>query len=151
MVEKGVIDSIKDGIATILCSENPYCASCKACEHSEDGQRLKAKYSKNLRIAKGDIVEVYISTRKSIFASFMVFIVPIILFFLFYILAVYVIKTKSEPVQVFMGFGGIVFGFIVNLLYGKLRKDEDLPVVTKILTRPIPNEFYAELVAKNER
>lgn len=151
MIEKGIVDSIKDGVATILCSESPYCASCKACERSEDGQRLKAKNTKNLHISKGDIVEVYISAGKSVFASFMVFILPIILFFLFYIFAIYVIKTKSEPVQVFMGFGGIVFGFIINFLYGRIKKDADLPEVTKILTKPIPNEFYAELVAKNEQ
>ena len=151
MVEKGVVDSIKDGVATILCSESPYCASCNACERSEDGQRLKAKNSRNLHISKGDIVEVYISAGKSVFASFMVFILPIILFFLFYIFAIYGIKTKSEPVQVFMGFGGIVFGFIINLLYGRIRKDTDLPEVTKILNGPISNEFYAELVARSRQ
>ncbi len=145
MVEKGIVESIEEGWISVQCSENPYCASCNACESGKDSvKRLKVKNPDNISIEKGDIVEVYLSPGKSILASFMVFIMPIILFFIFYFLAGSVIKGASEKVQVLSGLLGIALGFIINMIYGKIRKDSDLPEITRVLSKDVSTTFYAD-------
>ncbi|NOY07654.1 MAG: SoxR reducing system RseC family protein [Spirochaetes bacterium] len=151
MTEKGIVDSIGDDIITILCSENPYCSSCNACEQSEEGKKLKARNPKDLSISTGDFVEIYLSPGKSILAGFMVFIMPIIMFFIFYYSAIYIVGTKIEAIQILFGLSGIAVGFAANFMYGRIRKDSDLPEITRVLNKPDPNEYYAELMAKNRQ
>ena len=144
MVERGIVESIESGWIKIQCSENPYCASCKACEAGKDNiKRLKVKNSKNVSLNVGDIVEIYVSPARSIMASFMVFIMPIILFFIFYFLSAGVFKNSGEKIQVLSGLVGIIVGFIINLIYGKIKKDSDLPEITRVLGKDVSTTFYA--------
>ncbi len=145
MVEKGIVESLNGEWVTIQCTENPYCASCKACEAGKGSVKiLKVKKPGDLKIKPGSIVEIYISPFTSIKVSFMVFIMPILLFLLFYFLSGEIFTNPGEKIQILSGFVGIVLAFLLNYIYGKIFKNADMPVISKVLSQNVEETFYPD-------
>jgi len=84
MEQIGKILTIEDNYATVLikrptaCGEN--CAMCKGCETSSQ----KAKVLNPINAKIGDTVKIELSTSKVLFASFAVYILPLIAFIIGY-------------------------------------------------------------------
>ncbi len=145
MVEKGIVQSLNGNWVTVQCTENPYCASCKACEAGKGKERiLRVKNPGNVEISPGNIVEIYISPFTSVKVSFMVFIMPILFFFLFYFLSGAIISGANEKIQILSGFVGIIMAFLLNFIYGRVFKNADMPVISKVLGKNVKETFYSD-------
>ncbi len=145
MVEKGIVQSLNGNWVTVQCTENPYCASCKACEAGKGKERiLRVKNPGNVEISPGSIVEIYISPFTSVKVSFMVFIMPILFFFLFYFLSGAIISGANEKIQILSGFVGIIMAFLLNFIYGRVFKNADMPVISKVLGKNVKETFYSD-------
>ncbi len=145
MVEKGIVQSLDGNWVTVQCTENPYCASCKACEAGKGKERiLRVRNPGNVEISPGSIVEIYISPFTSVKVSFMVFIMPILFFFLFYFLSGAIISGANEKIQILSGFVGIIMAFLLNFIYGRVFKNADMPVISKVLGKNVKETFYSD-------
>lgn len=105
------------------------CASCKG--QGPKGE-MKVLNSRKLGVEEGDIVEIYYPPSKTIAAAFMILILPLIFFILFYYGANILFPGIEEVGSFLAGTGGIAAGFLLNLIFSKIRKNRELPYITKI-------------------
>jgi sigma-E factor negative regulatory protein RseC len=83
----------------------------------------------------GDTVEIYLPPGKTIFAGFMVMILPLLLFALGFFLLGLGLPESGEGARVLGGLAGLILGFGISWLYARLTKTRDLPLVTEIAER----------------
>ena len=129
MTETGKVMQIGSHTVVVECAENPDCHSCTRCDQGREGRRMQALDRTGAPLKEGDLVEVYLPPAKAIKASFVVLIVPLLLFLLLYFSASRLLPGVHEAVHVLSGFVGIALGFAVNILFRS--KTRDLPVVTR--------------------
>ena len=126
MTETGTVTHIEGNLITVNHAKD--CGKCKTCKDTIVDKTYRAVNSRNLTISLGDIVSVYISPTKAIKAAFMVFIMPLLLFFISYFLA-QGIGITSELMRVIFGTIGITCGFLFNLLIRIVKKQAKMPVI----------------------
>ena len=120
MVEQGKVVSLLDrDIAEVELSSNKNCAQCGCagggCMPVVSGAMVLKAYN-GVSAKLGDTVKVIIGGNK-ITAGFLLYILPIISFFLCYILADKIFHIKSEPVFALIGFCGIFLTFLIIKLF----------------------------------
>lgn len=94
----------------------------------------------NLNLEVGDAVEYQIPEKDTIFASFLILILPIILFILsFYLLGL--IGINSEKIKAFLSIGVLFLSFFINRLFKRFGLKEKLPVILKKLDRETLKEI----------
>lgn len=130
MTEQGTVIEIDGTQITLRCREEAKCQSCTSglCG-ARKGRTISAVNRSGLTLKAGDEVAVFVPTGKTIAAGFMVLIFPLLVFALFYFLTGPVTGIRSEAVSVLAGFIGLVLGFLVTFVLGKVRKERDMPVV----------------------
>lgn len=132
MKEIGIVQSVSGNLCKVVvtrksaCGEN--CASCKGGCKLEN-QICTAK--NNIDAKPGDKVELEIDSKKVLKSAFLVYILPIIIFFAAYFIS----EGLKEPLRIFISIVATLILFLLLFLRDKRLKSEYLSEVTKILEK----------------
>lgn len=132
MKEEGIVKTVKGDTCEAVvrrktaCGDN--CASCKgACRM----QFQTVKVKNNVGAKAGDTVEIEMENKKVFLSAFFVYILPLLVFITVYGVGEKIffnsIKTVVISALCFL------FSFLPALIYDRRKKEEFLPVITKIL------------------
>lgn len=89
---------------------------------------FKASNPDNITLTKGDIVEFFVPEGKTIIATFIVLILPLLVFILSY-MAASAIGLESEKVKALISTSFMVMSFFIYKLLKKSGYKETLPVI----------------------
>lgn len=131
MYESGVVQSVSGKIVQVKCGTPSSCHSCKSPLCSRKDRIIPTRNSNNFPLEPGDEVEFYIAPGKTIFESFIVLMLPLFLFILFFVAGEFVFHLDTEFKKVLCGIIGIGNGFLIALFYSRMRKNKDIPVITR--------------------
>lgn len=129
MREIGTIVKIKGDIVTLKFQQSEACESCGSSFCNTKDRVFEAKNSKNLPLSEGETVAVYLPTGKTIGASFMLLIFPLLLFILLFLGAGNVFPESGEGLQALAGLAGLGIGFGISIFLRKFRKTSDMPEI----------------------
>lgn len=133
MIEKAIVCEIINNKVRVMI-ENECGESCGKCSRKNNKESLLVYNKSSFRLKKGDVVEIYAAPGKTILAGFLIFIVPLILFIVFYFTGNLVFTSGDELIPFLCGLSGVAFGFLLNFAVKAFRKHEDLPEITKVCT-----------------
>ena len=132
MVERGIVHNIEGDLITLSCREE--CASCGGgCSSKQKELTLQVRNVHGYTLHQGDRVEYFVSSGKALQAGFMVLILPLILFFVFYLLSRRISASLPEVVNVLAGFAGVALGLLSNILFKKGRRE--FPQIVRVIER----------------
>ncbi len=129
MRETGTIAKIEGDIVTLKFRHSESCESCGSSFCATKDRVFEAKNSRALPLSEGETVAVYIPTGKTIGASFMLLIFPLLLFVLFFLGAGNVFPESGEGPRALAGLAGLAVGFGTSILLRTFRKTNDMPEV----------------------
>lgn len=132
--EAGVVVKTWEGFALIEIAPEGSCEGCGAREICRLGMSGKREIEvMNLKNAKvGDRVRIAIELQKSLLASFLLYILPIITFFIGVGIGQWIWKREgASTICGFIGFFGI---FISFKIFGKKIRKRFLPFITEIMS-----------------
>jgi len=131
MTETGTIKAIDGSRILIGCGDTEGCKTCGGSGFCSVKERtFEAENNKELPLQVGDSVNIFLPTGQTVFAAFLVMIVPLLLFILFFFLYGKLWGTEKEGFQVLFGLIGLGGGFLMSYLYSRNRKKGRLPVIT---------------------
>ncbi len=136
MKEVGFVHKIKGGTATVRFERKTACENCNMCLKPKEEMYVELKLKNILNAKVGDKVEVTMGERAVLTASFIVYIVPLIL------MAITIACTYTlEPwISVVSSIASLMVGFIGVSLVDKLiirKKSDYLPVMSAIIEENI--------------
>ncbi len=132
MTERAKVLEVHDSKVELGFCDNEACKSCAGSICKVEEKHYSAVNERGLDLHAGDLVDVFIDPGGTLFASFMLLIVPLLLFFLFYLLGEALLSVSSETGRVALGVLGLALGFGGNLYLGKKRKGrETLPKIIR--------------------
>ncbi|MBQ3319456.1 MAG: SoxR reducing system RseC family protein [Spirochaetia bacterium] len=131
MYECGVVQKISDRIVTIKCGTNSACAACKSPICNKKDRIFEVRNTQGFELAEGDEVEFLLPSGRTVFESFLVLILPLLLFIAFYYIGKGIFGAESEGKNIICGLIGIANGFLIALFYKRLRGSKDIPVITR--------------------
>lgn len=106
-------------------------------------QDFKCINPKSYRLKPGDAVEYFIPEGKTIFASFLILIVPLLSFLItFYLLSL--IGINSEKIKALLSVSVMILTFYLNKLLKRLGFKEPLPTIVKTIERETLIELKKE-------
>lgn len=107
------------------CGEN--CVSCSAA--CSNKTTIEAQNCIGAKI--GDVVELEMDSSRVLFTAFLVYLFPLILLIVFYLLTS--LFTERETIKIIVGFAAmaVAYGFVI--LFGKKNKNKYALKVEKIL------------------
>ena len=136
MKEKATVRKIEGRILTVSCGTADQCAVCAGkgfC--ASPGAREFTVFNRfNISVTPGDSVEIVLPPGKTIWAGFMVLILPLILFCIFYLLGSRVFHIPGEGRNALLGLAGLAAGFGLSLLVNRGRKERNMPFVEKVVS-----------------
>ena len=135
MTGKGIVrDVTEDSVSILYCGDRD-CEGCHNCGHlfKEKEKILQATNRTNQPLNPGDSVEVFLAPWKAVKAAFLVLILPLLLFFVFYYAGSRLLSIEKENIQVLLGVGGIILGFLINLIRKLVSRRTDLPEIVRVL------------------
>ena len=144
MKEVGVVHKIKGSMATIRFERKTACENCNMCLKPKEEMYVELKLKNSLNAKVGDKVEVTMGQRAVLTASFIVYMLPLLL------MAIVIACTYQLEVWVSLvaSLGSMVVGFICVSLIDKLiirKKADYLPSMSEIITEENTNiEFNSE-------
>lgn len=144
MKEVGVVHKIKGSMATIRFERKTACENCNMCLKPKEEMYVELKLKNSLNAKVGDKVEVTMGQRAVLTASFIVYMLPLLL------MAIVIVCTYQLEVWVSLvaSLGSMVIGFICVSLIDKLiirKKVDYLPSMSEIITEENTNiEFNSE-------
>ena len=144
MKEVGVVHKIKGSMATIRFERKTACENCNMCLKPKEEMYVELKLKNSLNAKVGDKVEVTMGQRAVLTASFIVYMLPLLL------MAIVIVCTYQLEVWVSLvaSLGSMVVGFICVSLIDKLiirKKVDYLPSMSEIITEENTNiEFNSE-------
>ena len=144
MKEVGVVHKIKGSMATIRFERKTACENCNMCLKPKEEMYVELKLKNSLNAKVGDKVEVTMGQRAVLTASFIVYMLPLLL------MAIVIVCTYQLEVWVSLvaSLGSMVVGFICVSLIDKLiirKKADYLPSMSEIITEENTNiEFNSE-------
>lgn len=133
MKKVAIIDRINDEGIFATYNKNDNGGHSKAFIKIQEDLTFKIDNQRNLFLKKGDSVEIFIEPRGAIALTFAMFIMPLIIFIVFYSLAGAIINSDTEIFKILTGISGIVISFLATYAFFKLRPQK-LPVVTRKLS-----------------
>jgi len=80
MIEKGVVTEVSDGEAVVSFVPSENCLSCKGRACGKDGKTMLMHVKAGKEVEPGDMVTVEVNSRPLLSSSFMVFLLPLIMF-----------------------------------------------------------------------
>lgn len=97
-------------------------------------QDFQSSNPNNLQLEVGDAVEYQIPEKETIFASFLILILPLILFIVsFYIFGL--LGISSEKIKALLSIGVLFISFFINRALKKAGFKEKLPIILKKLDK----------------
>lgn len=143
MKAQGKVTSVSDNTATVVSKRNSACASCSNCENKgmchaelifsgENSDAVEISVLNPVGAKVGDTVEIEASSRKTLFVSAVVFILPIILTVLF----AFVVNKFVKSVILLWAISVLFFlsGFVLlTKLMNIYTKREVISSIVKIL------------------
>lgn len=133
MKKIAIIDRVTPDSIYATYNQNDSGGHSRAFIKIQEDLSFKVDNVRNLFLKKGDTVEIFIEPRGAIALTFAMFIMPLIIFVAFYLLAGLIIKGDSEIFKILTGLAGIVISFLSTYLYFKI-KPQKLPTVTRKLS-----------------
>lgn len=129
MTEKGIITEITGKRIKLSFIDQENCVSCGSKFCTIKNKHFFASNPKDLPLDLGDTVEVNVGTSGAVSASFLILIVPLILFVVFFLLSGALLHIQGEGLRALFGVGGLGAGFLVSFFIGKGKKNR-LPEIT---------------------
>lgn len=133
MIEKAIVCEINKSKIRVML-EHDCQESCGHCSQKDKKESLLVYNKSNLALKAGDRIEIYAAPAKTILAGFLIFIVPLLLFIVFYFAGHLIFESGDDLIPFLCGLSGIAVGFLLNLAIKLIRKEEDLPEITKVYT-----------------
>lgn len=132
MKKIAIIDRIvnEDIFATYNTNDNG--GHSKAFFKVQEDLSFKINNSRNLFLKKGDNVEIFIEPRGAIALTFFMFILPLIMFIVFYSVTGAIFQNGSEVVKIISGSFGITASFLSTYTFYKLHPQK-LPEITRMV------------------
>ena len=136
MTETGKIKSIHEDIVVIGCGDVAACKSCGGSAFCSVKERtFEALNRQNIELKIGDQVSVLLPPGQTIFAAFLVMILPLLLFVFFFVAAGRLFPGLHEGVKVLAGLLGLGGGFLTSFLYSRATRKTRVPeVLSKLST-----------------
>lgn len=137
LTEEGVVISVFDGMAKVRATRGTSCGGCASksmCKPaSESGTNVVIEAKNELGAAVGERVEVSMSPKTFLKASFIAYMVPLIGFFIGGLVGKSV--TGSDSWAALSGFGCMIIFYIGIWLYNKsvLKGGKYNPVIVSVL------------------
>ncbi len=132
MREQGIVTKTENGMATVLvkrksaCGDN--CATCKAaCSLGERGIIVK----NDIDAKTGDEVAFEMDTAKVLKTAFLVYILPILVFFAAFIICDKFLENQSCAIFASLIPSAAVFGIL--MLYDRKNKELYIPRIVEIM------------------
>lgn len=130
MKQVGKVKNIDKQLVTVGCTTAQGCGSCSSKSFCTVNEReYTAVNKRGVELVPGDMVELWLPPGKTVFAGFVVMIVPLILFLLFFMLAGRLIPGAGEGVQAIGGLLGLAVGFGVAMVYKKVTGIWNMPEI----------------------
>ena len=106
-------------------------AGCPGCSvfGSKNVKTIDAVNRNHLSLAVGDVVEVYLPPRKTVWAAFLLFVFPLLVFFAGYAAAGWLVPSSADGVKIICGAAGIAAAYLALFLVRRVRKTKDWPEV----------------------
>jgi positive regulator of sigma E activity len=106
---------------------------CKACSlfGTKSAKTIDAINRKDLPLREGDMVVVYLDPKKTIFAAFLLFIFPLLVFLGGYAVPTLAAPPPAESVRIICGVAGFVVAYLLLFLRRLVRKAKDWPEVVE--------------------
>jgi len=134
MYEQASVVSIQqDGKVTVSC-QSVACESCHAggfC--GAKGKSFIARNESDTALSIGDTVELYLPPGKTVLASFVALLLPVLLFPVGYYLPSLFKIDLPELGRVLFGIGGIACGFLISRIFSSKRAKEFTPQITRVI------------------
>lgn len=133
MTEISTVVAVSGHTAILGCTSGG-CSSCAGNSFCNvKAQTYEAKIPKGLELAPGEVVEVYLPPGKTILSGFMVLIVPLIMFLVGFVVTGFVIPGSTEGVRAIGGFAGLILGFGIGYLFGRINRLSYMPSIERRL------------------
>ncbi len=131
MTETAIVRKIEGRKIELACISAEGCRTCAGKSICRVKERpFPAENPGNLEIKPGDRVIYELPGSKTITASFMLLIFPLLMFITLFVFGSAVFPGISEGFKVLIGTAGLALGFLGTLLYGRLK-----PVLPKIISK----------------
>ena len=111
--ERATVIEVKNGEVLIEIEQGGSCDSCAihgVC--SGQNRSFQHRIKTDMKLEKGDIIEVEISSGVKLLSSFLVFIMPVLFMILFYFVARYAVKLP-ENFAILASFCGLLISGLV--------------------------------------
>ncbi len=119
-IEKGVVKSIENGVATVVVGRTGACDSCMISGMCMGKNKtIEHQIRTNIPLKPGDCVRIEIAPASRIASSFIVFIVPIIMMVVFYSVGRFLIHLE-EVFSILVSIGGLLLSGIIIYMFDKL-------------------------------
>ncbi len=136
MTEKGTIKSIDNDKIVIGCGDSGACKSCGSSGFCSVKERTyEAVNNRDLDLSEGDVVTVFLPPGQTVFAAFLVMIVPLLLFVLGFILSGRIFSGAGEGLKVLCGLAGLCLGFLTSFLYSRRASRARFPQVVSVVSK----------------
>lgn len=129
MKEKGQVVHIQGKEVTLKFLEHEGCKSCSSSFCNVKERAFTAHNEGGLSLDIGDIVTVELPTGKTIGASFMLLLFPLILFLVFYRISENLLSEPGEGLMILFGTIGLGIGFGITFVLRWMRRGRDYPVI----------------------
>ena len=128
-----VIIEVQNGFIIAEMQKSESCKSCSMsgmCMGTKNSVTHKIQTEKQFKI--GDVIEVSISAGYKIFSSFLIFVFPIIMMIIFYLISSSVFHF-TENISILISFSGLFFsGVIIYFVDKILGKKLNVDIVGKV-------------------
>lgn len=121
-----------DKTVTVSCS-SASCSSCKASAFcsSKNTEQYTVLNPKEIPVMEGDRVTIFLSPRKTVFSTALVFALPLAVFPAGYSISTYCFKS-SEITGALGGFAAMALTFLLSGFFVSRRKKSLMPVITDL-------------------
>jgi sigma-E factor negative regulatory protein RseC len=105
------------------------CGSCQVCKYAS---KIKVEAKNNISARVGDRVEIETNSGDIYSAAFLVYVMPLVLFFIGYAVSAWLGTT--EGVSIIVSFASLTAGFLVVVFVNRLRRRKEISfVITRII------------------
>lgn len=108
MIETGIVKESHDNMASIIIQRHSACKKCGVCKIGTDEKTVIAQASNHIGAQVGDRVEVELSFGTLMSASLIIYVIPLIMFFIgcvigFYLITIHSLGTNNPIVSFAVG------------------------------------------------
>ena len=134
MREVGVVEAVNGTNAVVSVKRSTACGdSCATCSAQCNLKGNKITVANKIGAMPGDLVEIEMKTSTVLKSAFMVYILPLLMFFLGYFLTEY--KTNSETEALIFSLAAFAVTFVFLLIWDKLNKEKFSTTITEIIEK----------------